>query len=134
VLVGSSFGARLATLAGFTASDRAVPAGFEDEETSVAAVVGLYGYYGGIESRESLPSSPFDYVERGSAPLMIVHGDQDTFTPASRARELAEQARCASENAVVYVELPGAQHSFDLLRSIRFEAVIDCIEAFAIQK
>jgi acetyl esterase/lipase len=65
---------------------------------------------------------------------MIVHGDQDTFTPAGRACELAEQARSASENVVVYVELPGAQHSFDLLCSIRFEAVIDGIEAFAIQK
>ncbi len=97
----------------------------------MAAVVGLYGYYGGIQSRESLPSSPFDYVERGSAPLMIVHGDQDTLTPAGRARELAEQARRTSENAVAYVELPGAHHSFDLLRSIRFEAVIDGIEAFA---
>jgi acetyl esterase/lipase len=128
------FGARLATLAGFTANDPAFQPGFEGEETSVAAVVGLYGYYGGIESRESLPSSPFDYVERGSAPLMIVHGDQDTFTPAGRACELAEQARSASENVVVYVELPGAQHSFDLLCSIRFEAVIDGIEAFAIQK
>jgi hypothetical protein len=27
--------------------------------------------------------------------------------------------------------LPGAEHSFDLLSSIRFEAVIDGIEAFA---
>jgi acetyl esterase/lipase len=111
VLVGSSFGARLATLAGFTANDPAFQPGFESEETSIAGVVGLYGYYGGTESRASLPSSPFDYVKRGSAPLMIVHGDQDTFTPAGRARELAEQARRASQNAVAYVELPGAQHS-----------------------
>ena len=33
-------------------------------------------------------------------------------------------------NPVVYVELPGAQHSFDLLSSIRLEAVVDGIEAF----
>jgi acetyl esterase/lipase len=77
-----------------------------------------------------LPSSPFDYAARGSAPLLIVHGDQDTFTSAERARELAERAQSASANPVVYVELPGAQHSFDLLCSIRFEAVIDGIEAF----
>ena len=44
---------------------------------------------------------------------------------------LAERARNASANPVVYVELPGAQHSFDLFTSIRFEAVIDGIEAFA---
>jgi acetyl esterase/lipase len=131
VLAGSSFGARLATLAGFTENDPAFQPGLEHADTSVAAVVGLYGYYGGIDSRQSLPSSPFDYAARGSPPLMIVHGTQDTFTLAERARALAERARGASANPVVYVELPGAQHSFDLLTSIRFEAVIVGIETFA---
>ena len=130
VLAGSSFGARLATLAGFTVNDPAFQPGFERADTSIAAVVALYGYYGGIASRRGLPSSPFDYADRGSAPLLIVHGDQDTFTPASQARALAERARRATTNPVVYVELPGAQHSFDLLSSIRLEAVIDGIDAF----
>ena len=31
----------------------------------------------------------------------------------------------------MYAELPGAQHSFDLFHSIRFETLIDGIEAFA---
>jgi acetyl esterase/lipase len=131
VLVGSSYGARLATLAGFTTNDPTLQPGFEQTDTSVAAVVGLYGYYGESDSRQSLPSSPFDYAGRGSPPLLIVHGDQDTLTPARTARTLAERAHRASANPVVYVELPGAQHSFDLLASIRFEAVIDGIEAFA---
>ena len=130
VLAGSSYGARLATLAGFTNNDPAFQPGFEQADTSVAAVVGLYGYYGPIASRQSLPSSPFEYAGRGSAPLLIVHGDQDTLTSAKTARALAERARSASANPVVYVELPGAQHSFDLLSSIRLEAVIDGIEAF----
>jgi acetyl esterase/lipase len=114
-----------------TANDPAFQPGFEQADTSVAGIVGLYGYYGGIASRESLPSSPFDYAERGSAPLILVHGEQDTFTSPARALALAQRARQASHNPVVYVELPGAQHSFDLLASIRFEAVIDGIEAFA---
>ena len=131
MVAGSSYGAHLATLAGFTANDPAFQPGFEQADTSVAAVVGLYGYYGGTASRQSLPSSPFDYTERGSTPVLIIHGDQDTLTSANTARALADQARSASANPVVYVELPGAQHSFDLLTSIRFEAVIDGIEAFA---
>ena len=131
VLTGSSFGARLATLAGFTTRDRSFQPGFEQADTSVAAVVGLYGYYGGITDDNSPPSSPFDYAERGSPPLLIVHGDQDTLTSPMRAHALAERARNGSANPVVYAELPGAQHSFDLLSSIRFEAVIDGIEAFA---
>ena len=130
VMAGSSFGAGLATLAGLTMNDPDFQPGFEHADTSVAAVVGLYGYYGEITSRQSLPSSPFDYAERGSAPLLIVHGDQDTLTSPTRARALAERARNASDHPVVYVELPGAQHSFDLLASIRFEAVIDGIQAF----
>jgi acetyl esterase/lipase len=130
VLVGSSYGARLATLAGFTTGDPTLQPGFERADTSVAAVVGLYGYYGESGGRASLPSSPFDYVERGSPPLLIVHGDQDTLTPAMTARTLAERALRSSAHPVVYAELPGAQHSFDLLASIRFEAVIDGIKAF----
>jgi acetyl esterase/lipase len=130
VIAGSSFGARLATLAGFTANDPAFQPGFEQADTSVAAVVGLYGYYGGIASRQSLPSSPFDYAERGSPPLLVVHGGQDTLTSPNTARALAERARSASANPVVYAELPGAQHSFDLLSTIRVEAVIDGIKAF----
>jgi acetyl esterase/lipase len=129
--VGSSFGARLATLAGFTTNDPDFQPGFEQANTSVAAVVGLYGYYGATASGQSLLSSPSDYAARGSAPLLIVHGDQDTFTSPTTARALAEQARSASANPVVYAELPGAQHSFDLVSSIRVEAVIDGIEAFA---
>jgi acetyl esterase/lipase len=131
VLVGSSYGARLATLAGFTTGDPVLQPGFEEADTSVAAVVGLYGYYGETASRQALPSSPFDYADRGSRPLLIIHGDQDTLTPARTARTLADRARGASANPVIYAELPGAQHSFDLLASLRFEAVIDGIEAFA---
>lgn len=51
VLAGSSFGAQLATLAGFTINDPAFQPGFEEADTSVAAVVGLYGYYAGVASR-----------------------------------------------------------------------------------
>jgi acetyl esterase/lipase len=130
VLVGSSYGARLATLAGFTTGDPSLQPGFEHADTSVAAVVGLYGYYGETASRQSLPSSPFDYAERGCPPLLIVHGDQDTLTSAKTARTLAERSLHASANPVVYAQLPGGQHSFDLLASIRFETVIDGLEAF----
>jgi hypothetical protein len=39
--------------------------------------------------------------------------------------------RGGSSNPVVYAELPGAQHTFDLFGSLRFETVVDGIEAFA---
>ena len=39
--------------------------------------------------------------------------------------------RSVSANPVVYAELPGGQHTFDLYRSIRFGYVVNGIEAFA---
>ena len=47
------------------------------------------------------------------------------------ARRFVEELRRTSSNPVVYAELPGAQHGFDLFRSRRLETVIDAIEAFA---
>jgi acetyl esterase/lipase len=47
------------------------------------------------------------------------------------ARGFTEKLRSGSSGPVVYAELPGAQHSFDLFHSILFEAVIDGIEDFA---
>ena len=47
------------------------------------------------------------------------------------ARLFAGKLRRTSANPVVYAELPGAQHTFDLFRSVRFEKVIDAIEVFA---
>ncbi len=37
----------------------------------------------------------------------------------------------ALSRSAVYAELPGAQHSFDLFHSIRFDTTVNAIEAFA---
>src|SRR5690606_36252529 len=47
VLAGGSAGAHLATIAALTQHDPRYQPGFEDADTSVSAVVGLYGWYGG---------------------------------------------------------------------------------------
>jgi hypothetical protein len=46
-------------------------------------------------------------------------------------RGLGAGWRGAIDPGVVYAKLPGAQHSFDLFHSLRFEAIVDAIEAFA---
>lgn len=61
----------------------------------------------------------------------MAHGDRDTLVSVESARVFAERLRNTSSNPVVYAELPGAHHSFDLFHSIRFETVVDAIEAFA---
>ena len=45
-VAGSSGGGHLASLAGLTPSDPSLQSGFERADTSVAAVISLYGYYG----------------------------------------------------------------------------------------
>jgi hypothetical protein len=47
------------------------------------------------------------------------------------ARAFVESLRRVSRSPVLYAELPGAQHTFDLFRSLRSEEVVDGIEAFA---
>ena len=60
-----------------------------------------------------------------------MHGELDTIVLVEDARGFVEQLRSASTGPVVYAELPGAQHTFDLFHSLRYEAVVDAIEAFA---
>lgn len=51
--------------------------------------------------------------------------------PPEHVRRLVAQLHDISTSAVVHAELSGAQHSFDLFHSIRFEILIDGMEAFA---
>jgi hypothetical protein len=45
-------------------------------------------------------------------------------------RHFAGALGSVSANPVVYAELPGAQHAFDLFQSLRYELVVDAVEAF----
>jgi len=102
--------------------------GFEDVDTSVAGAISLYGYYGAVAS--DWPS-PLAYLKTNAPPIFVVHGDQDTLVIVDDARRFVEHLRETSSNPVVYAELPGTQHGFDLFRSRRMETILDAIEAFA---
>lgn len=130
-LAGSSAGAHLTAMAAFTANDPTLQPGFEESDTSITGAIGLYGYYGPLGGSEQPSSTPLAHVGPSAPPFLVVHGDQDTFTPVEGARVLVERLQAVSSHPVVYAELPGAQHSFDLFHSIRFEAVVDAVEAFA---
>ncbi len=129
-VAGSSAGGHLASLAAFTANDPAFQPGFEDVDTSVVAAISLYANYGPIESRGP-PSSPLAYIRADAPPFFVAHGTLDTIVIVDDARAFVDQLRSTSANPVVYAELPGAQHSFDLVHSLRFEAVVDAVEGFA---
>jgi acetyl esterase/lipase len=129
---GSSAGGHLAAMLALTSHEPTFQPGFEDADTSVDAVVGLYGYYGALDdvAPGSPPSTPNAYDATGAPPMFVLHGDRDSIVLPANARELVEHVRKRSVNPVVYAELPGAQHGFDFFHSIRFDAAVDAIDAF----
>jgi acetyl esterase/lipase len=129
-LAGSSAGGHLALTAALTPNDPAFQPGFEGTDTSVAGAISLYAYYGPISSGEE-PSSPAAYVNAKAPPCFVIHGDQDTLVIVDDARRFVERLRGTSSSPVVYAELPGTQHGFDLLPSLRVETALRAIEAFA---
>jgi acetyl esterase/lipase len=131
-VAGSSAGGHLASLAALTPNDPTFQPGFERAHTSVTAAICLYGYYGPLDTKEGPPSSPQAYIGTDAPPFFVAHGDQDTVVLVEGARRFVERLRSTSSNPVVYAELPGAQHSFDLFHSLRFESVVDAIEAFTV--
>ena len=104
-ITGSSAGANLAI--------RAVCEG----ETGIAGLICRYGYYGGLTPCGDMP------------PMLIVHGEKDLIHP-SAVRAFAERAREVSNHPVLYAELPGAHHDFDMYESIRSAAVSQAVEQF----
>lgn len=129
VVAGGSAGGHLASMAALTPNHPAFQPPGADVDTTVAAAVCLYGYYGRRTSGEP-PSSPEDYITSGAPPFLVAHGDNDNQIDVGRADQFVERLRGASAAPVVYFRLPGAQHTFDLFRSLRFDQVVDGIVAF----
>jgi len=134
-LAGGSAGGHIAAMGGLTAGLTELQPGFEEADTSVSGVIGMYGYYGGLEPPGSGPSpgiatSPRRHVGPESPPFLLIHGGHDSLVPARGARAMADRLRAAGVPAA-FAELPGAEHTFDLLRSVRIDNSIDAIEDFA---
>jgi acetyl esterase/lipase len=129
-IAGSSSGGQLAALAALTANELTYQPGFEYADTSVSAAICLHGYYGS-GSQDRSPSAPLAYDGTSAPPFFVVHGDRDSLIPVRMARLFAERLRTTSSNPVVYAELPGGQHGFDRFESLRFDSVVNGIEAFA---
>ncbi len=130
MIAGSSAGAHLAATAALTARNARFQPGFEHVDTAVDGVVALGGYFGAIETRGA-PSTPLDYGHGRAPPFLVIHGDLDTVVAVDHARAFVSELRARSARPVSFAELPGAHHAFDLFHSIRFEAVVDAVDAFA---
>ena len=63
-------------------------------------------------------------------PMLVVHGEKDMLISAAAVRGFAERVRAVSSHPVIYAELPGAHHDFDMFESIRSAAVNKAVEQF----
>lgn len=74
--------------------------------------------------------SPVDLVSDDAPPFLVVHGAYDTLAPPRDAVEFAERLRAVSREPVVRMELPGAQHAFDVFPSVRTATVLRGVSRF----
>lgn len=157
LVTGGSAGGHLAAMVALTQNDPTYQPGFESVDTSVDGCVPFYGVYdftnrfgywpndGLAEileekilkaSKEEDPeaydrASPLSLVDETAPPFMIIHGDRDTLVPVKEARAFAELLRERSTEPVAYVEIPGAQHAFEIFSSLRTRLVLLGVERFA---
>lgn len=125
---GGSAGAQLATHCGVSPNHPEFQPDFEAADTSVSAVIGLYGYYGTVFGQEQ--SDPSEFTDRALPPCFIIHGDKDPMAPVAMAQRFAHTMRARDEGPVAYAELPGAGHNFDLFASLRHAAVTTAVLEF----
>jgi acetyl esterase/lipase len=87
-------------------------------ETGITGLICRYGYYGNLAPGGDMP------------PMLVVHGEKDMLIPVADVRAFVERVRAVSSRPVIYAELPGAHHDFDLFESIRSAAVNEAVEQF----
>jgi acetyl esterase/lipase len=156
IATGGSAGGHLCALVGLTANDPRYQPGFEDADTSVKAAVPFYGVYdftnrygvwrhGGMQdllerqvmkaSLEEDPelyqqASPMSCITADAPPFFVVHGTHDTLVPVEEARRFCALFREHARAPLCYVELPGAQHAFEIFPSLRTALVLHGVERF----
>jgi acetyl esterase/lipase len=154
-VTGGSAGGHLAALVALTANAPEYQPGFADVDTSVRAAVPFYGVYDLRDLLDNAPryfasflerhvmgvaraddpeayarASPAHWIREDAPPFLVVHGDLDTLVPVTQARAFTERLRQVSAAPVLYAEMKGAEHAFDLFPSYRAARVIEGAERF----
>ena len=156
VATGGSAGGHLCALLALSANDPRFQPGFEQADTRVNGCVPFYGVCDFTNHLSSKPnqvlldalesyilktsyaespelyrqSSPISRAHAGAPPFLVIHGDKDSLCAVAEARRFAEVLGGVSGQAVGYAEIAGAQHAFDIFRSLRSELVMYGVERF----
>jgi acetyl esterase/lipase len=153
-VTGGSAGGHLAAMLALTANDSQFQPGFEEADTSLQACVPFYGVYdiantlgtragkqrldwflkavmfGGRDVERYNSATALLQVGADAPPFFVIHGAHDSLVPVAEARELVRRMREVNKEPVVYAELPGTQHGFDVFHSVRGAHVIRGVERF----
>ncbi|GAB2760144.1 alpha/beta hydrolase [Nocardioides salsibiostraticola] len=156
-ITGGSAGGHLSSLAALTANDPVWQPGFEEADTTVQVAVPHYGVYDlagstGLSSARLVrdgflsprifqttwekdpevfeAASPLLRVTPEAPDFFVLHGAVDTLVDVAQARLFVERLRSISKRSVVYAELPGAQHAFDIFPSIRSQHTLRAIDRY----
>ena len=152
VLTGGSAGGHLASLAALTPNDPEYQPGFENADTSVQGCAPYYGVYdfagtsraARLRNRTIMATkvmktrdphayekaSPIWRASAAAPAFLVIHGRNDTLAPVEEARMLVQRLREVSQQPVLYLELPGTQHAFDVFPSIRSDHVVRAVGRF----
>jgi acetyl esterase/lipase len=155
-VTGGSAGGHLASLLALTPNDPRYQPGFQTVDTSVRGCFSAYGVYDlydqdglwphdgfaklmelqVLKARRSEASalyeeaSPIFRITENAPPFFVVHGTHDTLVPVAGARAFVERLRTVSKAPVLYAELPGAQHAFDVFYCMRSLIVVQAAARF----
>jgi acetyl esterase/lipase len=157
VVTGGSAGGHLAALLALTPNDREYQPGFEDVDTSVTACVPFYGVYDLVESfgqdgpgqwvgrqmarrivgatidqdRQRFERvSPIYQVGPDAPMFFVIHGTRDNLVPVEQAHRFVDALQAVSRQPVLYAEIPGASHAFEIFHSVRTENVVNGVDRF----
>src|SRR3954452_15084667 len=75
-------------------------------------------------------ASPMFRIKSDAPPFFVIHGESDSLVPVEEARRFVERLREVSDERVLYAEMRGGQHAFDVIPSWRTIPVIEAIERF----
>ncbi len=155
IVTGGSAGGHLTALMALTANDPEYQPGFERVDTQVQGAVVFYGVFDIANSLNNKPpgylrfmervlmkkrfrddpeafrrASPIERIHADAPPVFVIHGARDNVASVHDARAFVEQLRAKSDDLVLYAELPGAAHAFDIFPSVRTLATIEAVERF----
>jgi len=97
-------------------------------ESALAKFVFQNSLEEGYDARND--GSPLVHVSEQAPPMFVLQGTHDSMVWVEEAHKFVEALKATSGQAVVYGELPGAQHAFEIFHSVRTDHAVNAVTEF----